>query len=198
MRSPSTSRPPGWASSLEREAAPIETTEALEAFVRKVQTEKPDAVLVNIQHMACWKMADKIATDAGVPAIIFAPVGMSFTGHVLKISRRPGVHVISSLDTGAVEQAMRMVRAKRQFAESRLLVVAGKDRKESTLDVLGTKIRRVPRSSLNELFAKMPETDETHEVVAQDAPPGQEDRGALEAGHAERGPFLHDGEAPAA
>lgn len=150
--------------SLERETAAIETSEAIEAFVRKVQAEKPDAVLVNIQHMACWKMADKIASDAGVPAILFAPVGMSFTGHVLKISRRPGVHVISSMDAGAVEQAMRMVRAKRQFAESRLLVVAGKDRSESTLDLLGTKVRRIPRSSLNELFAKMPETAETQEI----------------------------------
>jgi L-fucose isomerase-like protein len=72
--------------------------------------------------------------------------------------------VISSLETAAVEQAMRMVRAKKQFAESRLLVVAGKERKETTLDLLGTKIRRVPRSSMNELFAKMPETEEAHAI----------------------------------
>lgn len=149
---------------LERETAALETSEAVEAYVRKVQTEKPDAVLVHIQHMGSWKMAEKIATDGGVPVIIFAPIGMSFTGHVLKISRRPGVHVISSMDTNAVEQAFRMARAKRQFAESRLLVVAGNERKEETLDLLGTKVRRVPRSSLNELFAKMPETDETHAV----------------------------------
>jgi len=149
---------------LERETAALETNEAIEAFVRKVQAEKPDAVLVHIEHMASWKMADKIATDGGVPVIIFAPVGMSFTGHVLKISRRPGVHVISSLDVSAVEQAFRMARAKRQFAESRLLVVAGNERKEETLDLLGTKVRRIPRSSMNELFVKMPETEETHEV----------------------------------
>jgi hypothetical protein len=150
--------------SLEPEAAPIETNEALEAFIQKVQAQKPDAVLVNVQHMGCWKMADKISLDGGVPTVIFAPIGMSFTGHVLKLSRRPGVQVISSLETGAVEQSMRMVRAKKQFAESRLLVVAGKERKEETLDLLGTKVRRIPRSSLNELFAKMPETEETFEI----------------------------------
>ena len=151
--------------SLEREAAAIETSEAVEAFVRKVQEQKPDAVLVHVQHLGCWGMADKIARDGGMPTIIFAPVGMAFTGHVLKISRRPGVHVISSLEASAVEQAMRMVRAKGQLAETRLLVVAGKERQDSTLDVLGTKVRRIPRSSLNELFAQMPETEEAHEVA---------------------------------
>jgi len=150
---------------LEREPEALIAADAVEAYIRKVQAEKPDAVLVHIEHMASWKMAEKIAIDGGVPTIIFAPVGTAFLGHVLNISRRPGVYVISSLDTAAVEQAMRMVRAKKQFAESRLLVVAGKERKEETLDLLGTKIRRIPRSSLNELFAKMPETEEAREVA---------------------------------
>jgi len=150
---------------LDLEPAAIVTGEELEVFIRKVQAEKPDAVLIRIEHMGCWKMADRIAADGGVPAIIFAPVGMAFTGHVLKISRRPGVHVISSLETGAVEQAMRMVRAKRQLAETRLLVVAGKERKEETLELLGTKVRRIPRSSLSDLFAQMPETEEAREVA---------------------------------
>ena len=78
--------------SLEREAAPIETTEALEAFVRKVQAEKPDAVLVSLQSFHSWDMAGKIVRDGGVPAIIWAPIGMAFTGHVRRISRRQGVH----------------------------------------------------------------------------------------------------------
>ena len=150
---------------LEVEPAAVVTGGELEAFIRKVQVEKPDAVLIRIEHMGCWKMADRIAADGGVPAIIFAPVGTAFTGHVLKISRRPGVHVISSLETGAVEQAMRMVRAKRQLAETRLLVVAGKERKEETLELLGVKVRRIPRSSLSDLFARMPETEEAREVA---------------------------------
>lgn len=149
---------------LERETGALIAADAVEAYVRKVQEQKPDAVLVPIEHMASWKMAEKIAIDGGVPTIIFAPVGTAFLGHVLAISRRPGVHVISSLETAAVEQAMRMVRAKKQFAASRLLVIAGKERKEATLDLLGTKIRRIPRSSMNELFAKMPETEEAHAV----------------------------------
>ena len=149
---------------LVEEADPLESDDVVNAYVAKLQSEKPDAVLVHLQHLSYWKWVDAIA-KAGIPTIVFAPIGTAFTGQVKEISRRPGVHVISSLETGAVEQAMRMIRAKRQFEETRLLVVAGEERKEVVLDRLGTKVRHIPRSSLHELFAKMPVTDETHEVA---------------------------------
>jgi len=150
--------------SLEEAAAPLESDEAVEAFAKSVEGERPDAVLVSLQHMSGWNWADRVV-KTGVPTIIFAPIGTAFTGHVLAISRRPGVYVISSLETAAVEQAFRMVRAKRQFEETRLLVVRGETRSESVLERLGTKVRYVPRRTLHELFARMPVTDETHEVA---------------------------------
>ena len=149
---------------LEEEAEPLESDAAVGAFVAKIKERKPAAVCIMLQHINVWHWADAIAR-AGMPTIIFAPVGMAFTGHVNEISRRPGVHVISSLAASAVEQAFRMVRAKRQFEETRLLVVAGEARNETVLERLGTKVRYVPRNSLHDLFAKMPVTDETHEVA---------------------------------
>ena len=144
--------------------APLESDEAVESFVKQLKDEKPDAVLVSLQHMDSWRWADKIA-KVGVPTIIFSPVGTCFTGHVAEISRRPGVYVISSLETSAMDQAFRMIRAKRQFEETRLLVVAGDKRNETVMERLGTKVRYVPRNAMHELFAKMPETDETHEAA---------------------------------
>lgn len=149
---------------LEAETDPLESDEAVNAYVTKLQAEKPDAVLVHLQHLSMWRWPDAI-TKAGIPTIIFAPVGMAFTGHVVEISRRPGVHVVSSLETSGVEQAMRMVRAKRQLEETRLLVVAGEERSETRLNNLGIKIRRVPRPMMHELFARMPENDEVREVA---------------------------------
>ena len=143
---------------------PLESPEAVEAFAKAIADEKPDAVIVGVQHMASWGAADQIA-KAGIPTIIFSPVGTAFTGHVIEISRRPGVFVISSLNAGAMEQALRMVRAKRMFEESRLLVVAGDKRSESVLERLGTKVRYVPRPSMQDMFAKMPETEEVHEAA---------------------------------
>lgn len=149
---------------LEEAVAPLESKEAVEAFAKTVEGERPDAVLVSLQHLNVWPWADRVV-KAGVPTIIFAPIGTAFTGHVIEISRRPGVYVISSLETAPVEQAFRMVRAKRQFEETRLLVVRGEARSESVLERLGTKVRYVPRRTMHELFARMPVTDETHEVA---------------------------------
>ncbi|MBI5094381.1 MAG: hypothetical protein HZB26_18335, partial [Candidatus Hydrogenedentes bacterium] len=145
--------------------SPLENDQAVLTFIKEITDTKPDAVLVSLQHLDVWAWAGQIA-KAGVPTIVFSPVGTAFTGHVLQISRQPGIHVISSLESAAVEQAMRMVRAKKQFETSRLLVVAGTERKADTLvEGLGTKVRYVPRPTLNELFARMPETDEVREVA---------------------------------
>ncbi|MFB3787113.1 MAG: hypothetical protein ACE15F_12175 [bacterium] len=151
---------------LRQEADPLESDEAVAGFVKKIQTDKPDAVLVSLQHLNSWGWAETIA-QAGCPTIVFSPIGTAFTGHVLKFSRQPGVHVISSLEAPAVKQAFRMVRAKRQFEETRLLVVSGDKRSDEVLEGLGTKVRRVPRNTLSDLFAKMPENDEVHEVANQ-------------------------------
>ncbi len=141
----------------------LEDDQAVAAYVAQLQAEKPDAVLIMIQHLMSWGKADAI-TKAGIPTIIFAPVGTAFTGQVLEISRRPGVHVVSSLEIAGVVQAMRMIRAKKQFAATSLLVLAGTENKESQLDLLGTKVKYIPRDRLHETFEKMPETEEAREV----------------------------------
>jgi hypothetical protein len=143
---------------------PVESVEAATALATALSAERPDAVVLVLQHLDVWPWVE-IVSKARVPTIVFAPVGTAFTGHVLKISRQPGVHVISSLETNAITQAMRMVRAKAQLAQTNLLVVAGDERKEETLETVGVKVKRVPRATLHELFAKMPEDDETFEVA---------------------------------
>lgn len=143
---------------------PLESDEAVTAFVNRIQAEQPDAALVHIQHLSYWRWAEAI-TQAGLPTIIFSPIGTSFTQHTLKISRTPKVHVISSLCLEPVEQAFRMVRARKQMEESRVLVVRGEERKETVLERLGTKVRYVPRPVLHEMFDVMPATDEAHELA---------------------------------
>ena len=151
---------------LAMERDPLEDEAAVTGFIAKLNAEQPDAVLVHLQHLNTWSWVDTLA-QAGIPLIVFAPIGTAFTGHVIEISRRPGVHVISSLESKAVEPALRMVRAKKQFAATRLLVVAGDAREETVMEHLGTKVRRIPRDTYHELFQRMPETDEAHHLAKQ-------------------------------
>ena len=145
---------------------PLESEEATGKFADSVKAQKPHGVLVTLQHLGVWPWVARIA-EAGVPTIVFAPVGTAFTGQVNSLARREGVYVISSLDTTAMEQALRMIRAKRQFEHTRLLVVAGNQRRESVLERLGTKVRHVPRPALHKLFAQVPESEEAHAVAKE-------------------------------
>jgi len=147
-----------------QEAQALEDNAAVAAFVRKVQADKPDAVLVALQHFGSWGMAGEIA-KAGIPTIIFAPVGTSFTGHVNSLAFKPGVHVISSLEAPAIEQALRMIRAKRQLETTRMLVVSGNERKEDKFGPVS--LRYVPRATFEEMFNATPTTEEAKWVAHQ-------------------------------
>jgi hypothetical protein len=147
-----------------QEREPLEENAAVAAFVNKVQAEKPDAVLVTLQHMQSWSMASEIA-KTGVPLIVFAPVGTAFTGHINGLSFQPGVHVISSLELLAIEQALRMVRAKRQLETTKMLVVQGNERKEGKFGLVN--LQYVPRATFEEMFARTPAGEEAQWVAHQ-------------------------------
>ena len=151
---------------LHEEDKPIEDEAAMTAFLKAVRERKPDGVLVILQHMNCWGWVNRLANEAGVPLIVFSPIGTSFTGHVAGISRQPGVYVVSSLEWPAVEDGLRMVRAKRMFEETRVLWIQGNERNETVLDRLGTKVRAIPRNTFNELFDKMPVNEEVKDVAS--------------------------------
>ena len=147
-----------------QEGQPLEDNDAVAAYVKKVQDEKPDAVLVTLQHLDSWDTPVEIA-KAGIPTIVLAPVGTAFTQHVKRLAFQPGAHVISSLETPAIEQGLRMVRARRQLEATRLLVVSGNERKEEKYGFV--TVRYVPRSSFEELFAATPAGEEARWVANQ-------------------------------
>lgn len=146
------------------ESAPLESAEMVEGFIRRIQEERPDAVLIHMQHLSAWPLTDPII-NAGLPTIIFSPVGTSFTNQVNRHSWKPGVIVLSSLEAPAVEQAFRAVRAKKQFAMTKLLLVKGDKRAQSVIDGLGVTLCTAPRAAMELSFQNTPETDEAKEVA---------------------------------
>lgn len=151
---------------LHEESAPIQADSGVVSLIEGVRQRRPDALLVILQHMGCWGWTERLAKEAGCPLIVFAPIGTSFTGHVAAISRRPGVYLVSSLEWSAVEDGLRMIRAKRMFEESRILWIHGDKRHETVLDRLGTKVRAIPRDAFNQLFDKMPANEEVKDIAS--------------------------------
>ena len=87
----------------ECEGKPISEEAGLTALVNRIKSNKPDALLITLQHRNCWRWVNNIVKDLGVPLIVFAPIGLAFVGDV-RISRLPGVYVVSSLEWQAVEK----------------------------------------------------------------------------------------------
>jgi len=145
---------------------PISDLDGVNTWIQKLKAEKPHGILVILQHIKCWSWAETVAKETGRPVIVFAPVGTAFTGHVKRASRVPGLHVISTLDWSAVEEGLRMFRAKRQFEETRLLWIRKNESNETVLDRFGTKVRAVPRDTFNLAFDKQPVTTEVRDVAS--------------------------------
>ena len=149
------------------EPRPINNEGDVRQWIQKVKREKPHAVLVILQHFGTWGWASLVGKEAGVPVIIFSPIGMAFTGHVAGPARMSGVHVISSMEWSAVENALRAVRAKRMFEETRVLWICGNEHSETVVERLGTKVRAIPRDTFNQEFDRQPVTEEVRELAAQ-------------------------------
>ncbi len=148
------------------EPAPIHHEEGVAAWINKLKADPPDGVLVMLQHMGCWGWALKIARETAVPVVIFAPVGTAFTGHVDQGSRTPRVLVLSTLAWSAVEDGLKMFKAKRMFEETRVLWIHGNQTNETVIDRLGIKVRQIPRDRFNLEFDKQPVTEEVHDVAS--------------------------------
>lgn len=144
--------------------APINDDASATAFIEKVKAAKPHGVLLILQEIRGWKWAGRVATETGIPLIVFAPIGTAFTGHVLKLSRQTGVYAASTLDWRAVEDGLRMIRAKRMFEETRLLWIRKSERNETVMDRLGTKVRAIPRDTFNLRFDQTPVNEEVRDV----------------------------------
>jgi hypothetical protein len=149
------------------EAKPLNDEAGLTAWIAKLKRDKPHGVLVMLQHMQCWPWITRIASETQIPLVVFAPVGTAFTGHVMRAYRTPGIHVVSSLEWSAVEDGLRMFRAKRRFEETRVLWIRGDKRNETVMERLGVKVRAIPRDTFNQEFDKQPATDEVKDLASQ-------------------------------
>lgn len=145
------------------EAKPI-NDDNLADWIAKLKNQKPHAVLAMLQHIHCWDFVARIVKETSLPVIVFAPIGTAFTGHVGRACRLPGVYVISSLEWSAVEDALRMVRAKRLFEETRVLWIRGDKTNETVMERLGVKVRAIPRDTFNHAFDKQLATTEVKDL----------------------------------
>jgi hypothetical protein len=137
-------------------------------FVNEIKETKPDAVVVVPLHMDRWGHVDTIA-KAGFPTIIFAGMGVCFTGHIQEIARRPKVYLISTgdFDLQAVRYGLKMVKTHQNMKDLRVLVIRGNETAERKVENLGSTLKFIPRQAFPDEFNRTPDTDEV-KAIAED------------------------------
>ena len=148
------------------EPAPLHEAAEIEAFIKKVQAEKPKGVVVfplNADEFISGAV-DKIA-QSGIPTIIFAGLGMwhtGFAGLVVPTSRRKGVYMPSSGDyeLGPVRFGMKMVQANYRLQRTKIAVLRGNETAEQRAAPLGLTLRFLPRRRFPDTLKTIQETPE--------------------------------------
>ncbi len=143
------------------EPAPLYDEAAVDKYIAKIKSSKPKGVIVMILHMQQWAMVRKIV-EAGLPTIIFAPLGTCFTGHIQELAKKPKVYLASSTDfeLKPVRFGMKMIRTNHDVRRSRIAVLRGDKRKDETLEPFGLKLRRLPRQMFPDTLKTIGETPE--------------------------------------
>ena len=137
------------------ESAPLHEKAEIEAFVKKVQAEKPKGVLVFPLHADEFisGAVDKI-TQSGIPTIVFAGLGMWHTGFaamVVPTSRRKGVYMPSSGDyeLGPVRFGMKMIQTHYRLQHTKIAVLRGNETAEYRAAPLGLTLRFLPPAAFS-------------------------------------------------
>jgi hypothetical protein len=147
---------------------PLYDEAAVGKFVADVTADKPDGVLLFPLHFRDWPLVTKIA-EVGVPTIIFAPLGVCFTGHIQKIARQAGVYLASSadFDLNPVRFGLRMIKTHNDIRRTKIAVLSGKQGADEILEPLGLGVRYLPRERFTEALAAV-ETNAEVRSIADD------------------------------
>ena len=115
-------------------------------------------VLLDRQKHA-WPSAAK-AVQANLPAVIYSPIGTSFTTNTESLANKPGSIIYSTDDFGQVKYGMKMLAAMARMRATRCLVIAGAKVIESRIPDLGIQLHYIPASEFLEMYQKTPENAE--------------------------------------
>jgi hypothetical protein len=122
--------------------APLHDDAAADSFAAAAKADNLDGLIVFPLHFQNWPQVNKIAA-AGLPTIIFAPLGVCFTGHIQKLARQPGVYLAScaDFDLNPVRFGMRIIRAHHDIRRTKIAVLSGRTGTDEVLEPLGLGVR---------------------------------------------------------
>ncbi len=138
---------------LELREMPIHTADEADTWLDEAKDAKPDGFLVLLldRQEHAWPTAKK-AADTGIPAVVWSPLGSSFTTNTKGLAEQPGCVIFSTDDTRQLDFGLKMLSAGARMRRARAIVIAGPDRRTRQLADLGIELQYIPAGSFIEEY----------------------------------------------
>ena len=89
---------------LEANQVPLESPADMSGLLEQLKKEPPDGIIVTLMHMNFWGQVNHFVKQKGdLPAVVFSPLGMAFTGHLQETRNAPKTFVASTQDVAVAQ-----------------------------------------------------------------------------------------------
>jgi hypothetical protein len=134
---------------------PLEDAAAVNGLLEQLKNNPPQGIVVSLMHMGWWEHVNKFVQDKGdLPAVVFAPLGTTFTGHFAATRKAPKTFVASTQDVEWLTQAVRMFKVLWVMQNARICILAGDKTRDEVLPTVGATLHYVPRERWPQEFDK--------------------------------------------
>jgi len=144
--------------SLDLRDTPIYNPEEADVWLKQARESKADGLIVLLldRQDHAWPTAQKSA-ESGIPAVIFSPLGTSFTTNTINLAGKPGCVVYSTNDFNQAIYGLKMLKAGARMKRSRCVVIKGNGRRETLLTTdTGIMLQYVPADTFINIYNTMP------------------------------------------
>lgn len=140
---------------------PIYNAAEADSWLSEAGAAKVDGLILLLldRQQHTWPTAAK-AVDAGIPTVIFSPVGTSFTTNTINLADRPGCVIYSTDDFSQAVYGMKMLKAGARIRRARCVVIKGAETFDTTMADLGITLRHVPANTFIEEYNRTPDSKE--------------------------------------
>lgn len=145
---------------------PIYSMEEAEIWLKKAQAEKADGLMLILldRQQHSWPTARR-ATEAGIPLVIFSPVGSSFTTNTAPLTGKTGYVIYSAEEFDQGIYGLRMLDTGARLRHTRCVVLKGDSTADRKLGGLGVSLRYVPVNNYVKEFKEVGVTEEARTLA---------------------------------
>ncbi|MHC4244500.1 MAG: hypothetical protein ACYSU4_18995 [Planctomycetota bacterium] len=147
---------------LDLRSEPVYSAVEADAWLAEVKAAKADGVMVLLldRQQHAWPTVRK-AINMEIPAVIFSPIGTSFTTNTIQLADKSGCVIYSTDDFSYVAYGIKMLAVGAKIRRARCIVLKGNERYDaSRAEDLGITWRYVPVQTYLDEYRSLPLNDE--------------------------------------